>query len=376
MSNYRLISSDSHVVEPPDLWQERIDPKFKDRAPYLAHEEDTDQWYADGDMKFGFVGIGGQAGQRFEDASRLSFGGRYEEMIPQGGYDPHAHVKDMDFDGVAAGVVYPTQGLFTWGIPDSELLSAIFRGYNDWLADFCKPYPQRLKGLAMINVDDIREGVAELERCAKMGLVGAMIPTGPLEHRYDHPMYEPLWAAAQDLQMPLSLHAGCIRAKERMPEHLAIQMNFDRVTFVNTAEFHMRDSLAAIIFSGVLERYPKLRLGAVEQEVAWAPYFIRKMNDAYTDRVVGQTGYRFRGNALPGDFWRSNVFMSFQEDDLGIQLRHHVGVDNLLWGSDYPHGESTFPKSREIVDRILQDVPEDEKAKIAGENCAKLYGFN
>ena len=375
MPSYRVISSDSHVVEPPDLWQERIDRRFRDRAPYLAHEETTDQWYADGDMKFGTIGVAGQAGQRFEDASKLSFGGRYEELIPKGGYDPHAHVKDMDVDGVAGGVVYPTQVLSVFSVPDSELLSAIFRAYNDWLADFCKPYPNRLKGIPVINVDDVADGVAELERCAKMGLVGAIIATGPLEHRYDHPMYEPLWAAAQNLGMPLSLHVAGVRAKERLASHLAEELNNDPVIFANI-DSSMRVSLSAIILAGVFERYPRLRVGAVEFEVAWAPYVMRRLDDTYKDRVAGQVGYRYKGDALPSDFFRQNVFVSFQEDDLGMQMRHLVGVDNLLWGSDYPHGESTFPRSREILEQILQGVPEEEQAKIAGENCARLYGFN
>ena len=228
----------------------------------------------------------------------------------------------------------------------------------------------------MINVDRVEDGVAELERCAKMGLVGSMIATGPLEHRYDHPMYEPLWAAAQDLNMPLSLHAGCIRAKERLPEHLAEQLNYDAVTFATNAT-PMRVSIASMILSGVFERNPELKVGGVEFEVAWAPYFMRRMDDTYKDRVAGHIGYRYKSkDLLPSDFFRSNVFIAFQEDELGIQLRHYMGVDNLMWGSDYPHGESTFPRSKEIMEHILEGVPEEEKAKIAGLNTARLYGFN
>ena len=376
MSGYKLISSDSHIVEPPNLWQERIDPRFKDRAPYMAAEEETDQWYVDVNHKFGAIGVAGQAGQRFEDASKLSLDGRFELSVPRGGYDPHAHVKDMDVDHVAGGVLFPSEGLFTWGIPDSDLLSAVFRAYNDWLADFCSPYPNRLKGIAMVNLDDVSEGIEELRRCAKMGMPGAMIATTPLEHRYDHPVYEPFWAAAQDLNMPLNLHIGCIRANEWLPEHQAEMLNHDPVVFSCQTVPSAMTSIAAMIFSGVFERYPKLRIGAVEFEVSWVPYFLGRMDDTYKHRVAGYSSHRFEGGALPSDFWYSNCFVGFQEDALGMQLRHHVGVDNLTWGSDYPHGESTFPKSREIVEQILEGVPEDEKAKIAGENCARLYGFD
>ena len=376
MSNYKLISSDSHIVEPPDLWQERIDPRFKDRAPYMAAEADTDQWYVDGDHKFGAVGIAGQAGQRFEDASRLSVKGRFEFNVPQGGHDPHAHVKDMDLDHVSGGVLFPSQGLQVWSIPDGELLSAIFRAYNDWLGDFCKPYPDRLKGIAMVNLDDVSEGIEEMERCAKMGMPGTMIATAPLEQRYDHPIYEPFWAAAQELAMPLNLHTGCVRVKEWLPGSRAEMINHDPVIFSSQNLHPVMTSIAAMIFGGVFERYPKLRVGAVEFEVSWVPYFLNRMDDTYKHRVAGYSGHRFQGDALPSDFFRRNCFVGFQEDTLGMQLRHIVGVDNLMWGSDYPHGESTFPKSREIVEHILEGVPEDEKAKIAGENCARMYGFD
>ena len=370
MFTYRLISSDSHIIEPADLWEKRIGRKFRDRAPRLVHEGDLDQWYADG-VKFGNIGTNQQAGLRFEAPEKLTAGGRME-TIPLGGIDPHAHVKDMDVDGVSGGVLYPSQGLTIYRVPDSELLSAIFRAYNDWLADFCRLYPNRLKGIAMINVDDVGDAVGELQRAARMGLAGAMIPLRPMGHRYDHPTYEPLWAAAQDADMPLSLHVGTYRWRPGTDPNVISQ---DIVEFTNR-ECDVRNAIAAMIFAGVFERYPKLKVGAVEFEVAWAPYFMARMDNVYTERAVGVKRERFKGGMLPSDFFRGNIFISFQEDDLGIQLRSHIGVENLMWGSDYPHAESTFPKSREIVARILKGIPDEEKAKIAGANAARLYHFN
>ena len=374
MSEYRLISSDSHVFEPEDLWEKRIDPRFKDRAPYVAHEEDTDQWYADGDFKFAVVGANAQAGLRFENPDEITWKGRFTK-VPLGGMDPHAHVRDMELDGVAGGVIYPSTGLGAFTIPAGDLLSAIFSAYNDWLGEFCRPYPDRLKGIAMINVDNVTEAVAELERTAKLGLVGAMISVKPLGRRYSHPDYAPLWAAAQDLNMPLSLHVatGRWRPNARNEADPVLEDPFVLLHDTN----NVKVAIADMIFAGVFEDYPRLKAVAVEYEIAWAPYLLRRMDNNYTEKPVEQRGSRrFKNGALPSDFFRSNVSIGFQEDDLGIQLRHYVGVDALLWGSDYPHAESTFPRSREIVDRILQDIPEDEKAKIAGENTARLYRFN
>jgi predicted TIM-barrel fold metal-dependent hydrolase len=371
MSTYQLISSDSHIIEPPDLWQERIDRTFRDRAPRMVSEEDADQWYADG-IKFGAIGINQQAGVRFETPERLTLQGRMA-TVPLGGLDPHAHVKDMDVDTVAGGVLYPSQGLTAYRIPDSALLSAIFRAYNNWLADFCQPYPHRLKGIAMLNVDHVPEAVAELQRAATMGLAGALIPLRPMEHRYDHPLYEPLWAAAQDLGMPLSLHTGTRRWQPGV--------NSDDPTLVDIVErankeHDVRVAIAAMIFAGVFERYPRLKVGAVEFEVAWAPYFMARMDNIYTEQAIGVRGRRFKGGAVPSHFFRQNIFISFQEDAVGIQLRSLIGSEILLWGSDYPHAESTFPRSRTIVERLLQGVPDEEKAQIAGGNTARLYRFD
>ena len=370
MPEYRVISSDSHIVEPEDLWEDRIDRRFKDRAPRLLHEADADQWVCDG-LRFGEIGTNQQAGLRFETPEKLDVKGSME-TVPLGGLDPHEHVKDMDLDGVAGGVLYPSQALTLYRVPATDILSAAFRAYNDYLAEFCAPYPDRLKGIAMINIDDVADGVEELERAASLGLTGAMISIKPILP-YNHPAYEQFWAAAQDLEMPLSLHTGTTRW--RHGEGTSGVAGNDDDIFPNQ-EHDTRQCIYRMIFAGVFERYPRLKVGAIEFEVSWAPYFMNRLDDYYQARAVGVHGFRFKGDTLPSDIFRSNIFIGFQEEDLGIQLRHHIGVENLLWGSDYPHAESTFPKSREILERIFEGIPEDEKAKIAGENTAKMYQFS
>ena len=138
----------------------------------------------------------------------------------------------------------------------------------------------------------------------------------------------------------------------------------------------VRMSLSHMIFSGVFERYPDLRVGSIEMELSWAPHFLDRLDYNYTQRAIGDTSYRFKGDALPSDFFHSNVFLGFQEDALGIRDRHIIGVDQLLWGSDYPHVESTFPRSQQIIEKILADCTEEEKAKIAGGNAARLYNLD
>ena len=368
MPSYRLISGDSHITEPPDLWAIRVEPSFRDRAPRLVREGDSDRWYCDGRNVMG-VNTGTQAGVRFEDPGRLTRVGTFES-VRQGGYLPDEHLKDLDIDGIDADVLYPSIGLLLYSTPDGQLLSAVFRAYNDWIAEFCNVYPKRLKGIAMLNIDDVHEGAQELERCAKMGLVGAMIPVYlGWGIYYEEPRYYTLWATAQDLNMPLSLHVSTNRQEWGDPRGA-------RAAFQTNVDFYVRESLADMVLGGVFEKFPKLRVGAIEQGLAWVPHFLERIDYDYTQRAYNPAWHRYKEDMLPSDYFHRNVFLSFQQDGVGIRLRDIIGVDNLQWGADYPHPEGTFPRSREILEEILVDCTEEEKAKIAGGNAARMYSIN
>ena len=168
-----VLSSDSHVFEPPDLWQTRIDAPFRDRAPRIERIGGADHVVVEAQILSG-IGLISNADARFEAPETISAQGRFED-VHRGGYDPTQHLKDMALDGVAGEVLYPSQGLFYFKVADPLLMSAIFRAYNDWLAEFCRTDPARLKDIAMINLDDVEDGIQELERAARLGLAGAMI---------------------------------------------------------------------------------------------------------------------------------------------------------------------------------------------------------
>ena len=372
MDNLLVISSDSHVFEPPDLWTERIDAEFRDRAPRMQRVGDSDHLVVEKDQMIAGIGLISNAGARFENPEQISAQGRFEE-VHAGGYDPEQHIKDMKIDGVSGELLYPSQGLFYYKVADSNLMSAIFRTYNDWLTEFCSTNPNRLKGVAMINLDDVAEGVAELERCARMGMAAAMITEYPPEdRRYDSAEYEPFWAAAQDLDMPVSLHTATRReGRSRGAGATSVRDASGRATKV----FYPATSLCDIIFSGVFERFPKFKLAIVEFELSWVPYLLDSMDYTYVERQE-EAFYRFKGDVRPSDFFHNNVFLSFQEDAVGIRLRDIIGVNQLMWGSDYPHSESTFPRSREVLNGILEGVPEQEQASIVAGAAAALYGFN
>jgi predicted TIM-barrel fold metal-dependent hydrolase len=371
MFDWKMISSDSHVVEPPDLWTERMDRAFKDRAPRVVPESDGDWWMIDGTRGNSFQG-GAQVGKRFEHAEDLRPAARFSEVRP-GAYQPAEFLRENEEDGIWGSVIYPTAGLQLYMVPDLPLLSACFRAYNDWLIDFCQAAPERLRGIAMINVEDVDEAVRELTRTRRLGLAGGMITVAPTEDRsYDHTMYEPFWAAAQDLDAPISLH---IATNRPTPYSDTESNRTSRASLLANADYWVRVALGHLILEGVLERYPRLRVGSAEHEIAWVPYFLDRLDYTYTQRARRAHWVRYRTDALPSDFFRRSVFLSFQEDAVGIRDRGVIGVDTLMWGSDYPHTESTFPRSRTILERILDGVPTAERRAITASNVARLYRF-
>ena len=284
MANYRVISSDSHVGEPPDLWTTRMEPRYLDRAPRVISTDDGDFWIVEGRTSEALAG-GSQAGKRFEDPGNLSYRARAEEVRP-GGYIPDEHVKDMDLDGVDMGIIYPTTGITMFKVLDSQLLTPIFRTYNDWVSEFCGAHPRRLKGIAVLNTDDVGMAVKELERCANMGLVGALISVYPPPQRsYRQAEYEPLWAAAQDLEMPISLHAGTNRPGQGQE---FTEVEDAGPAFLSTMDHWVRMSIAHIIFNGVFERYPELQVGVVEHELSWVPHAMDQMDYTYSQRPRGE----------------------------------------------------------------------------------------
>ena len=372
MGNYRVISADTHIIEPPDLWTNRIDPKYRDRCPRIRNIDGKDVWIVDNMIAGpGVISQGARVGMRFDDRETLVTPVDSFEEVRPGAYDPNEAVKDMDIDGIDVAVIYPTEGFALYHeCRDTDLLSASFTAYNDWLADFCSAQPERLKGVGFINVDDVQTGIKEMERCVKLGLVGAHIPVYTSRLRYNSPVYEPLWAAAEDLDISIALHVNSNRPADHQefggPEVVA------PLFFVN-GDYWPRMSIADMILSGVFDRYPKLRLVVVEYELSWAATLIKRLDYHYDQLPTGIMGYRFKDGKMPSDFFHSNVYIGTMEDGLGIRLRDIIGVDNILWGNDYPHVESTFPRSQQFLEEILADCTEEEKAKISGLNAEWVY---
>jgi predicted TIM-barrel fold metal-dependent hydrolase len=264
-------------------------------------------------------------------------------------------------------------------VPNTEVVTASMAAYNDWLAEFCAHDPARLKGVAMINIDEPSDAVDELRRAHSMGLASALITVAPPAWRpLRDPSLDPLWTASEELSMPLALHVGTDRGDPRAGDsgfRLDVK-NVPPSAFVNK-DFQVRQAFADLILSGVLERHPGLRIGTVEHELAWIPFFLDQMDYTYTDRPRRGDWHRFSDpDVRPSRFFAEQCFASFQEDAIGLRMRDYIGVGTLMWGSDYPHTESTFPRSREILARILEGTSLDDVRRIVSSNAAGLYGFD
>ena len=415
VANHRVISADSHIVEPADLWTSRAPRKFKDQVLHVRRGENFDEWCMGDEMVVPAAGALIQASFRNKVYEDKQFGKlevqdwdtipttRMEHVMP-GAYIPKEFLKDNELDGVHASVIYPSVGLILYKRPNSPLLRETFRMYNDWIAEFCSEDLNRLKGIAMILLDDVEDSVKELERCHKMGLAGAQIPTYPEPHRpYDDPWYEPFWEAAEALKMPLGMHIQSWRPQpifgQMGPAMSALEpdvarfigdsptpgsipgIGFKPVDFLATADFYVRRSIGEMIFSGVFERHPNLSVVAVEYDCGFVPYFLGRMDWTYmefsdfTYHLGGDSQPRFKNDMVPSDFWRQNVKMTFQEDPLGMLLKDYIGVESFMWGSDFPHRESTWPISMQKIDQTFRGVSDEEKALITSGNVAKLYGI-
>ena len=373
MATRKLISADSHVTEPGDLWVERIDKRFREQAPRVVENppgQKSGAYFQLEGLPLIHLAQGIGAGKKPEELPQFFQQSTYKDARP-GGWDPAERLKDMDLDGVVAEVIYTTLGFRQFWLTDAALQRACFRVYNDWLAEYCIYAPQRLAGLAMVSLYDINEAVQELQRCAQMGLRGALIwCSPPAERPYSSPDYDPFWAAAQDLDLPLSLHSITGMGPE---SRLLVKEPIDRYLRSTILSHEVQRSLTVLIFSGVLERFPRLQFVSAENEVGWLTFFLQKLDQAQDEyRYLYPTPLKLKAS----EYFRRQVFATFIDDPVGVATRHFIGVENIMWSSDYPHTVSTWPHSQEVVARDLQGVPEEEAQKIIWDNAARLYGIN
>ena len=377
MPHGAVVSADSHVTEPADLWKSRLDARFRDRAPEVIRKpgSPTLLFVAEGAPPFP-VASGFAAGRSGDELKQFMSRG-YEAARPSG-WDPVERIRDQEVDGVDAEVLYPTLGMTLFSMPGAELQRACFGVYNDWLAEFCRHDPRRLHGVGLISLEDVGLAVRDVGRIAEQGMRGAMIWGSPPEDRpYSDRGYDPFWQAACEHELPVSLHivTGRGRQATRLGAALKGSAGARRnpgITY-STVTHEIQESLATLVFGGVLERFPGLRIVSAENDVGWLPHFMYRMDhgfDKYSAMLPEKLSMR------PSQYLRRQVWATFQDDPVGPATWELFGEDNYMWASDFPHSDSTFPESHAWIDKNFEGVPAAVRRKIVFSNAVALYGMD
>jgi predicted TIM-barrel fold metal-dependent hydrolase len=387
---YQAISADGHVNEPPTLWTENLPDRFKERGPRIIETPNTKghAWIMEGQQRpspMGFSSMYSRASRRFDRASLVdSFkqiknrGVRYEDVFP-GSYDPKARVQEIVEDHLDAEVIFNGVSTVWNGIklcPDPELSLACYKVYNDWIASFQAYAPERFVCNGTIPTTGIEDALAELARCAEMGLRTVQLESYPSGSFSDpSPEDDRFWAAAVEIGMPINVHtqfffpAGDLGSRigaEGVPQQKlrAKSLGLD----VEAGTFPV--ILAKMISSGVFERFPDLKFIGTEVHTGWVPYYLERFDDS-----VLRNRREWTMPLLPSEYFRRNVSVVYIVDEIGAASRYEIGVGNVMWGPDFPHSSSNWPVDYQLGKEILQraGATPSEIERIMWKNAADIY---
>ncbi len=390
--HYDRISADCHLDLcwlPPDLFTSRASAALRDRMPYVTESPKGPMWVTEKGGTFGLANGMGSGGREYvpgqiHRSDRMASTGLYEDG--RRGIrrlsEPELRLKDQDRDGVQAEVIYGILGAST-RMNDPEAAVEMIRVYNDWLADFCETHPDRFAGLACIPSSPIDAAVAEVTRVVKRGAVrGVDVANSPdMPMLYD-PYWNPLWDAIDDSGLPLHFHTVGGRMPDAIRKTLwgspwgekvdgTIDFRVARAgfaVFISGFQMYMSTILMSMIYGGVLERHPRLRVVIGEGGIGWIPYVLDHMDLEWEDQF-----HDLGLSMKPSEYWRRQCKATYQSDRVGIKLLDELGEDNVMWGSDFPHPDGVWPDSTEVLARELGHLPAAVRRKITCENAGKLY---
>ena len=395
--HYEMISADCHIDLcwlPPDLFVGHASSAWKDRMPYVTEEAKGPQWVTKKGASLGRPCGMGSAGREYvpgkiHRSDRMAATGLYEDG--KRGIrrltEPALRVKDQDLDGVQGEVLYGILGT-TGRMNDPEAAVEVMRIYNEWLADFCATRPERFAGLASIPNHPLDAAIAEVERVAKRGVLrGLDIANSSEITPLWNPSWNPLWKAINACGLPLHFHTvgGYLPDHVRKMVHVGsdptratadmtpADLRTARSAFAaNITQFqiNMANILTSMVFSGALERYPRLKVVLGESGIGWIPYVLNRMDAEWEDQFKD-----LELTMAPSDYWRRQCWATYQTDPIGVKLIDELGADRIMWGSDFPHPDGIWPDSREYVQKELGHLPPDVRRKVVCENAGRLYGF-
>jgi predicted TIM-barrel fold metal-dependent hydrolase len=375
MKEFLVIDADAHVLEPTDLWLRYMDGSCRGHAPRVIEDEcGFQRILIDGRVHprhhYGLNGMG-SAGQSVNPpVIKLK---KYEDG-KRGGFDPIEHLKDMDLEGIDVAVLFPTLGMFLGGLKDIRLAEETSIAYNNWLADYCSANPRRLKGCAHVPLQDVPTAVREMRRAVtELGMVGVYLRPNPYSRRnWDDPEYYPFWEAVEELNVFVGFHEGAsgampIAAVDRYEEYSKTAYNH-LICHIVSHPFEQQLTSLTLICGGVFEKFPGLKVALLESGVGWMPYWLERM-----DRDFEHLGwYAPFLKMKPSQYFKRHCLVSCDPDEEAIPYAlKMIGDDNIIFASDYPHFDATFPGAvAGIAER--DEISDTSKMKILGLNAAKL----
>ncbi len=367
----KTVDADGHVIEPADLWERELPSSLREQGFRIRWNAETQQEevYVEGRLLLpaGIVGVG-LAGRPFADVGK---GVRYADLMP-GGFDPRQRLVDMDREGIDVAVLYPSVGLFLEAIEEPRLAEACCRVYNDWLADYCRAEPARLVGVAAVPMQDVNAAVREMDRALdRLGLKGIFVRPNPCNGRALHdPYFDPLWAAAAEAGVPVGLHpsgAGDLPGALQGLRLDAPIMGHPTIFFVDNLV-----GFSHMVCGGVLQRHPRLQVVVLEAGGGWLGHWFDRFD--HFARVYGWMAPELE--LRPSEYFKRQGYVSFDPDESTLPaLLPAIGEDRIVWASDYPHLDATFPGVVRELEEHLAPLPPSAQRKIRGENASRLYGI-
>jgi predicted TIM-barrel fold metal-dependent hydrolase len=372
-----VVDADVHVTPPPTFWAQYLSPKFRDRAPTVESEGEFDYIVFEGERRKVNL-MQSQAGREF---NQYKNSGKLSDMRV-GGWMPKQRLDDMNRDGIDKAVIFGGGPLQTG---DLDLHMDSFDAFNRWQSDFCADSDGRLFAAAFLPMVNVEHTISMMRAARKRGDVAVNLPAFPQSldkftkkdsiwqamtgdvtgnRQYRDAEFDPLWAAAVELDMPITFHLGARVSRFK-----------DKINFlpdIVMGKPAMLEIVGIMIYGEVFDRFPKLRIGLIEAGVGWIPWAAN-----YMDRTWQMQRHWTECNIKhpPSYYFDQNVYASFISDPIGVELRHHPGGKNIMWSSDYPHSETTFPHSHKVIAESFKGVPKAERDWIIAGCAEQFYGL-
>ncbi|HZU74860.1 MAG TPA: amidohydrolase family protein [Acidimicrobiales bacterium] len=368
-----VVDADSHVMEPADLWQERLEPRYRDRAIRIVEVDGVEQLIMGEQVVLAgtLAGLGGVHRDRMD----LFAGGlRYVDGCPPASYDPDERVRLYDEWGVDAGVVFPTIGILPFPCEDNELTSAYCRAYNRWQADFAAGARGRVLPIAHLNLGDLDEARRELQWCLDQGFKGVFLPPEPVGvNRPGEAHFDPLWRMCAEAGVPACIHVVVRFGGAAVPYAAWHQAGAGLLFgFALGAPGQIIPTVASMVLDGVFDRVPELKVLCVEAGAGWAGHLMDRLDEKHS--VFGAMAPPLE--LKPSDYLRRNVWYVAEPEERTIgAMLDIVGEDRILWGSDFPHIDSTL-EAPHLIRRQLEDLSPTRRSAVLGGNAAKLFGLS